>query len=56
MLKKSNRVDGKILYATHAGRPGSDGALISWNECVWQNLNSGLDYGMIAVSIVVISL
>ena len=46
-----------VCYAILAGRPGSDGALISWNECAWQNLNRGLDYGMITVSsIVVISL
>ena len=29
-----------------------DGGLISWNECTWQNLNSGLDYGLIAVSMI----
>lgn len=32
-----------------AGRPGADGAVISWNECAWQNLNNGLDYGLITV-------
>lgn len=34
------------------GPPGKDGAetgIISWNECAWKDLNSGLDYGQITV-------
>ena len=35
------------------GPPGSGaGGLIAWNECAWQDLNSGLDYGLITVSVV----
>lgn len=35
------------------GADGADGggAIISWNECTWQNLNSGLDYGLLVVSL-----
>ena len=32
------------------GVSATDSALISWNECTWLNLNSGIDYGQIAVS------
>lgn len=33
------------------GVSATDSALISWNECTWLNLNSGIDYGQIAVSL-----
>ena len=41
------------------GMPGPRGisadesSLLSWNECVWENLNSATDYGYIAVSVVI---
>ena len=30
--------------------PTEGDSLITWNECLFQNLNSGIDYGLIAVS------
>ncbi len=32
------------------GTSNGSGGLISWNECAYGNLNSGLDYGLITVS------
>ena len=32
------------------GVSATDSSLVTWNECVWENLNAGQDYGQIAVS------
>jgi hypothetical protein len=32
------------------GVSATDSALVSWNECAWFALNSGVDYGQITVS------
>lgn len=32
------------------GVSATDSTLVSWNECAWYALNSGVDYGQITVS------
>ncbi len=34
--------------------PSDVDSLITWNECTWNGLNSGVDYGLIAVNNVVV--
>ena len=31
--------------------PPSSGSHTNWKECTWKNLNSGLDHGLVAVSV-----
>lgn len=49
VLRLYYNVDQFNRFNNFVGAPGLDGALISWNECAWQSLNSGVDYGLIAV-------
>ena len=37
------------------GVSATDSALVTWNECAWQNLNAGIDYGELAVSCIAIA-
>ena len=32
------------------GVSSTDSSLVTWNECAWQNLNDGRNYGQIAVN------
>jgi len=49
-------VTGPVGFKGAKGQQGvrgvssTDSSLVTWNECAWQNLNDGRNYGQIAVN------
>ena len=46
--------EGPLGQQGPRGAAATDSTLVNWNECVWRNLNSGTDFGLIAVRLKVV--